>query len=185
MPNSLALALLDTGGRTPIRAHFEQLHTAKDLAAWLASTIGAPIRTTAADLVAAADLREAVFVAVRARTRGDVIPASARKTINAAASNAPLVAGLDPTGHDVQWQQRPTVGAALSTVARDAIELLTGAMADRVRECANPECEIVFVDTSPPGARRWCAMGRCGNLVKNRDYRRRRAEHAPASRLGS
>ncbi len=175
MPTALTLALLDTGGRTPIRAHFERLRTAKDLTAWLTSTIGVPVRTTAADLVAATDLREAVFEAIRARTRGDVIGHRARETINAAASVPPLVTALDPTGRDVRWQQRPTVGAALSAVARDAIDLLTGTMADRVRECANPECEIVFVDTSPPSARRWCAMGRCGNLLKNRDYRRRRA----------
>jgi predicted RNA-binding Zn ribbon-like protein len=136
------------------------------------------VRATYADLVATTDLREAVFEAIRARTRGDVVPHPALETINATASAAPLVVGLDTTGRGLRWQQRPTVRAALSAVARDAIALLAGPMADRVRECANPECEIVFVDTSPPGARRWCAMGRCGNLVKNRDYRRRQpAEH--------
>jgi predicted RNA-binding Zn ribbon-like protein len=72
----------------------------------------------------------------------------------------------------------------MSAVARDAIVLLTRPMADRVRECAYPVCEIVFVDASPPGVRRWCAMGRCGNLVKNRDYRRRHASRARRSRIG-
>jgi predicted RNA-binding Zn ribbon-like protein len=181
VPNSLALALLETGGRTPMRADFERLRTPEDVTAWLAETIDIRVHATAADLVATTDLREAVFEAIRARTRGDVVGHLALETINVAASAAPLVVGLDPTGRGLRWQQRPTVGAAVSTVARDAIALLTGTMADRVRECANPECEIVFVDTSPPGARRWCAMGRCGNLVKNRDYRRRRAGRAPVS----
>jgi predicted RNA-binding Zn ribbon-like protein len=179
---SLALALLDTGGCTPIRVHFEQLLTAKDLTGCLSAAIDAPVRATAADLVAMTDLREAVFGSIPARTRGTVIPRSAIETINVAAAVAPLRVGLDPTGHGREWLRRPTAAGALSAIARNAIELLTGPMADRVRDYANPECEIVFVDTSPPGARRWCAMGRCGNLLKNRDYRSRRAATAAPSR---
>ena len=182
MSTSLALALLETGGRTPIRAEFEQLRTAKDLTGWLTAAINAPVRATAADLVAITDLREAVFESIRARTRGTAIPRDAIQAINAAASVTPLAVGLDPTGRQHEWQRRPTAAGTLSAIARDTIELLTGAMADRVRECANPDCEIVFVDTSPPGARRWCAMGRCGNALKNRDYRSRLAATAASSR---
>jgi predicted RNA-binding Zn ribbon-like protein len=179
---SLALALLDTGGRTPIRARFEQLRTANDLTGWLSAAIDAPVRATAADLVAMTDLREAVFESIRARTWGTAIPRATIQTINTAASATPLAVGLDPTGRRRERQQGSTAAGALSTTARDAIELLTGPMADRVRECANADCEIVFVDTSPPGARRWCAMGRCGNRLKNRDYRHRRAATAASSR---
>lgn len=106
---------------------------------------------------------------------------AAIQIINTAASVAPLMVGLDPTGRGREWLRRPTAADAMSAIARDAIELLTGPTAHRVKECANPECEIVFVDTSPPGARRWCAMGRCGNLLKNRDYRSRRAAVAAPS----
>jgi predicted RNA-binding Zn ribbon-like protein len=61
----------------------------------------------------------------------------------------------------------------MATIARDAIELFTSDHAGRIRECANPRCILLFVDTSRPGKRRWCSMDRCGNLAKTRRYRRR------------
>lgn len=66
--------------------------------------------------------------------------------------------------------------ALLSTVARDAVELFTGPYADRIRECGSDLCKLLFVDTSRPGRRRWCAMEHCGNLHKVRAHR---ARHAP------
>lgn len=43
---------------------------------------------------------------------------------------------------------------------------LVDARADRIRECANPECVLWFLDTSRPGTRRWCSMASCGNRDK-------------------
>ena len=63
---------------------------------------------------------------------------------------------------------------ALSTLAREMIELLSGPLAGRIRECASDNCPLVFVDSSRPGARRWCAMERCGNRHKLRALRARR-----------
>ncbi len=45
----------------------------------------------------------------------------------------------------------------------------------RVKTCALPECQWAFYDTSRNRSRRWCAMDGCGNRVKNRNYRARRA----------
>lgn len=36
----------------------------------------------------------------------------------------------------------------------------------RVRRCANPQCVLLFVDTSKSGRRRWCDMATCGNRAK-------------------
>lgn len=47
----------------------------------------------------------------------------------------------------------------------------------RVKTCALPECQWAFYDTSRNRSRRWCAMDGCGNRVKNRSYRARRALH--------
>jgi predicted RNA-binding Zn ribbon-like protein len=63
----------------------------------------------------------------------------------------------------------------LSTLARDAIDLVTGPYARRVRECASDECALLFVDTSRPGRRRWCSMDGCGNRAKTAGYRKRKA----------
>ncbi|MGC4762555.1 CGNR zinc finger domain-containing protein [Micromonospora sp. DT46] len=56
------------------------------------------------------------------------------------------------------------------------MDLFTGPYRDRIRECATHDCYLVFVDTSRPGRRRWCAMERCGNRHKVRSLRARRAE---------
>lgn len=61
--------------------------------------------------------------------------------------------------------------AALSVLARDAIDLFGGPLARRVRVCAAEDCGLLFVDASRPGRRRWCSMQRCGNLAKVRKHR--------------
>ncbi len=74
-----------------------------------------------------------------------------------------------------RWAVPVRATQALSTLAREMIELLSGPLAGRIRECASGDCPLVFVDTSRPGARRWCAMERCGNRHKLRALRARRA----------
>ena len=53
------------------------------------------------------------------------------------------------------------------------IDLLAGPQVDKVRECAEETCSILFVDASRPGKRRWCSMNRCGNKVKKAAFRNR------------
>jgi predicted RNA-binding Zn ribbon-like protein len=72
-----------------------------------------------------------------------------------------------------QWQTPAPAHAALSTIARDAIELFGGTGANRIRECASPDCGFLFFDDSRPATRRWCSMNRCGNRAKVGRYRRR------------
>ncbi len=64
------------------------------------------------------------------------------------------------------------VGQALSTLARDAVALLS-AGDDRIRRCTAEHCRIVFHDESRTGTRRWCSMSRCGNRAKVAAFRRR------------
>jgi predicted RNA-binding Zn ribbon-like protein len=56
-------------------------------------------------------------------------------------------------------------------VARAAFDLLTGAEAGRLRECAGRDCHWLFLDRSKNGSRRWCAMANCGNAAKARRHR--------------
>ncbi len=58
-------------------------------------------------------------------------------------------------------------------VARSAFDLLSGAEAGRLRECAGSDCHWLFLDRSKNGSRRWCAMSNCGNLAKARRHRAR------------
>jgi predicted RNA-binding Zn ribbon-like protein len=82
---------------------------------------------------------------------------------------------LAADGTTVGWVPPVRVAQALSTLAREMIELLSGPLAGRIRQCASDDCPLVFADSSRPGARRWCAMERCGNRHKLRALRARRA----------
>ena len=170
-----ALDLMWTGGLTRMRSYYERFDSAQGLAGWLAEAVldGEVVAVDQRVLQAARDLREAVFDIIRARTVGSRVDPQWFATVNRVAAEPPLIPRVDPATARRSWVAPVTAVAALSTIARDAIDLLTGPDADRVRECANPDCELVFVDTSPPGQRRWCAMRRCGNIAKTRAYRRR------------
>ena len=164
-----------TGGLTPTRSEFEQLHSTADLESWLQTVIGSDYRrsATSEDLEWAIELREAIFLVIRANTGGQMPLGEHLELINTVAAQPPLTPLLETDGKTRGWRRPIDPQAVLATIARAAIDLLTGPTADRVRECANPRCELVFVDLSPPGARRWCAMKRCGNRSKTKAYRAR------------
>ena len=60
----------------------------------------------------------------------------------------------------------------LAEVAYAAGELLTSDALRRVRQCSNPNCSWLFVDTSRAGRRRWCDMKVCGNRAKVHRFRK-------------
>jgi predicted RNA-binding Zn ribbon-like protein len=157
---------------------FESLHEPADLGAWLAAppldAAVAPV--TADELAAAKTLRQAIWEAAHARADRRALPAAAVATINRAAAVAPLSPELAADGTTARWAAPVRATQALSTIAREMIELLTGPLSDRIRECASDNCPLVFVDSSRPGARRWCAMERCGNRHKLRALRARKAQ---------
>ncbi len=92
-----------------------------------------------------------------------------------------------------RWTSRPLAGASLelvdggfrlsrpaadvrdllSLLARDAVDLLCGPLANRIRTCASDDCSLLFVDESRAGARRWCSMNACGARSKMSHYRAR------------
>jgi predicted RNA-binding Zn ribbon-like protein len=164
-----------TGGRG-WRRRFELLRGPADLADWLAwCTLDIPdVRVDADDLAAAEQLREAIWWCIQ-DLLGKQQPSPRRlRVINAAAAVPTLVPQLDTQTGRVGWR-RPTARAALSDIARDALDLLGDAdQRARVRECANPQCALVFYDDSRPGRRRWCRPQRCGDIMRARAYRRRR-----------
>jgi predicted RNA-binding Zn ribbon-like protein len=92
--------------------------------------------------------------------------------VNAAARHPCRTPRLGPQG-ELRWDDGEPLTAALSAVARDAVELIGGPQAGRVRECAAPDCAFLFVDTSRSGGRRWCAASRCGNREHVRKHRSR------------
>jgi len=47
---------------------------------------------------------------------------------------------------------------------------------DRLKLCSNPDCRWAFYDRSHSRRGAWCDMASCGNRVKNRNLRARRAQ---------
>ncbi|MFD5076219.1 CGNR zinc finger domain-containing protein [Streptomyces sp. NPDC058371] len=149
------------------------LTTSADLSEWTASSgvLDEPAAATGADLAAAVHLREAVYRLMLASADHAPYPAEDCATVNRAADPNPVRTELRPDG---TVRHQGTVDAVLSTVARDAIQLLTETP-ELVKECAAPRCTRLYVDRSHRGSRRWCDMTRCGNRAKAAQYRSRHA----------
>ena len=153
---------------------WEVLHSPDDLRAWIErSSLHVSVgKVRSADLSAAWHLREAIFRCANARVEGRALPSDATDNINRAAARPPLAPQIGPNGERT-WAP-PKVQQVLSVLARDAVDLFTGPMVERMRRCSGTNCYLIFVDTSRPGARQWCSMGRCGNRAKVRAFRNRR-----------
>ncbi|MFI1565123.1 CGNR zinc finger domain-containing protein [Streptomyces sp. NPDC020490] len=173
-PGALCLELLTTGGPGAF-ARYEVLHQPADLAAWAARSRlpdGLEVSVSNRELTRARTVRDALFRLTAARAHGRRLDPLDLDVVNAAAAEPPLVARISPDGTHV-WAPGATATALLSTVARDAVDLFTGPHAGRIRVCDAHDCHLLFVDTSRPGRRRWCAMEHCGNREKARAHRSR------------
>lgn len=176
-PGALCLELLTTGGPGPYR-RYEVMRGPADLAAWAERSRLTPtpvLEISAAEVAGVRELRDALFRAVLAHLEGKLFPPGDLAVINAAAALPPLAPAITPAGAQC-WAGNPGGTHLAATVARDAVALLTGPFADRIRTCAAEDCHLVYVDTSRPGRRRWCSMEHCGNRHKVRALRLRHSE---------
>jgi predicted RNA-binding Zn ribbon-like protein len=159
-----------TGGDGPL-ARFELLHDGATISRWLGVVLDLDrIEAADEDLPAVRELRRGIWGAAHDIVAGREISARSRATINDVAAGPPLTPRLE-SGRELSIARPATVSQVLSTLARDAIDLFTGPLSQRVRVCSAADCGLLFVDQSRPGARRWCSMQRCGNLAKVRRYR--------------
>jgi predicted RNA-binding Zn ribbon-like protein len=158
----------------------ELLATPPDLGAWLAVALGqAPASRVEPDrstLLWARRLREdlrAVLTSGGART-------DALDGLNATLAALAAAPAVDGTGQLMLRSPRPQVQLRLE-LARLAIDAC-GLDPDRVRRCANPECVLLFYDTTRSGTRRWHDMASCGNRAKAAAHyeRTRRSGRRPA-----
>ncbi|MFI1584252.1 CGNR zinc finger domain-containing protein [Embleya sp. NPDC020630] len=176
-PGALCLELLPTGGPGLYR-RYEVLHEPADLAAWAERSRLMPtpaLEISQAEVADMRRLRDALLRVVVAHTRGKPHPPADLEVVNEAAARPALAPAIAPTGQR-RWAGTPNGTQLAATVARDAVELLTGPFAHRIRTCAAEDCHLVYVDTSRPGRRRWCSMEHCGNRHKVRALRARHSE---------
>jgi predicted RNA-binding Zn ribbon-like protein len=172
-----SLNLVATLGRrhaTPV----ERIPDAAALARWL---VAAGLFPTAppvndAHLAQARQLREAISSLVRSVMSGSPVGGEPLAIVNrhAVRPDVPPQLAVEDGKPIVTTPPRADVPAALAAIARDAVRLLGGPHAARIKECEHPDCSLLFVDETQSGRRRWCSMDRCGNLVKTAGYRARR-----------
>ena len=162
----MCLDLAHTGGEGEA-ARWGIIHGPTDAARFLGIIIETePPVVNDADITAVRDLRQALSDLARSRAVGASQPSGVVGVINAAAAETPLVAQLE---EDSSQRLMPgNVTQALSTIARDAVDLFSSPLADRIRICAADDCGLLYVDTSRPGTRRWCSMDWCGDRAKKR-----------------
>lgn len=186
----LAIDLINSRAKLPDTGWVDGLDTLPDLRLWLRlqqeRLAYGPERLTRADLTAIRQLRDDAADAVTA-ARHQRRPATATvERINEAIAAAPATATLR-WGHDgpVHEATRPT-GAGrqlLSQLAEATVELLTDGRVHRVRDCAMPDCVMLFYPSRP--SRKWCTDAICGNRARTaRHYRRHRAPRAQAPTTG-
>jgi predicted RNA-binding Zn ribbon-like protein len=118
------------------------------------------------DVERAHELREALRMLLRANN-GAPLDADALGTVNHVAATGVRLS-LDDDGHVVVAAEDPL--AQVVAVAFGA--MLDGTWA-RLKACRN--CKWAFYDYSKNRAASWCSMQLCGNRLKTRAYRSRRA----------
>jgi predicted RNA-binding Zn ribbon-like protein len=156
----------------------ELLSSAGLLREWWAAAglVDPPPEVSEAELARARAVREAIYrLALAAATGGERSQADVN-LLNEAAAAPPVTALLTRDG----VRRSGAAEAVTASIARDAVGLLGGPDAARIRECEDPPCTRLFVDTSRAGTRRWCDMSGCGNRAKAAGFRARRPVARPA-----
>lgn len=120
-------------------------------------------------------VREAVYRLALARAAGQALDDSDIGVVNAAAADVPVTEVLTRDG----LRRAGTARQIVATLARAAVVLLGGPDAGRIRQCEDPPCTRLFVDTSRARSRRWCEMSGCGNRAKVAGFRARRSAGHP------
>jgi predicted RNA-binding Zn ribbon-like protein len=153
----------------------ELLDSPARLMAWAlgSGVVSAAAPCEAGLLREAAKLREAIYRTAVARIAGYPAGPDDIDVLNDYGAAAPVTAVLGPGG---TLTRSGTMPAVLATIARDAIELLGGPDAARLRQCGRSGCTRMFIDRSRGQNRAWCGMRECGNRVNAAAYRSRRRD---------
>ncbi|WP_148076665.1 CGNR zinc finger domain-containing protein [Cellulomonas sp. PhB150] len=92
-----------------------------------------------------------------------------RAVLDALAAAHPLVVAFGAPPRLVPVDPADTVAGLVAEV----FEAQRDGMWQRLKACANPDCQWVYYDASRNRSGRWCSMGECGDVMKARAYRER------------
>ena len=132
--------------------------------------LDARVDVTDDDLVAAIELREAIYRTVIARLEQRRPQVADVNLVNEWGSQPQLTPRLLRTG---ATRREGTASQLLASLAADLHDLIAGADIENVKRCAHPGCTRLYADSSRGKNRHWCGMSTCGNKVKVQAFRAR------------
>ena len=173
--NDLALDFVNTRVRAGTEL-YDLIETPEQLARWLqATSLNCPVEGWSADDFAGLRrLREALSAVFLSSIDGTATDPDALALTNRHLQNHARRMHLwcDAKGFHLTEHQAPMgAGALMGLLANAAAELLASTDRRRIKNCAHPQCALVFKDTSKAGRRRWCSMEICGNRTKVANFR--------------
>jgi predicted RNA-binding Zn ribbon-like protein len=131
-------------------------------------------------LASAVELREAMAAVLYSRIDGGKPPAAAVEKLERHFQAATLHRHLLADGAHWYWSWSGAERNAeipLWMLAQSAADLLVSSDAEFIKDCGDPTCRWLFLDTSKNHTRRWCDMKTCGNRMKARRHQARYQEH--------
>lgn len=176
-PLAIELAnTLFTGSGRP----FDALTTPAALTRWLQTNaeridLAPPRKLGAGDLGRVRELRVLIRALLATVVDGDSAPAATVRRLNQLAAITPFTrrlqwpAGAAPKAH-LSLSSAGRLDALLALLAQNAIDVLGGSGAGRLRRCEAPGCINYYLKDHP--RREWCSP-KCGNRVRvGRHYQR-------------
>ncbi|MEU5287497.1 CGNR zinc finger domain-containing protein [Streptomyces sp. NPDC020755] len=155
----------------------ERIPVPQRLVDWLAVYGLVVDSCTPAQLDLARELRESIHAAATAAALHEPLPAAAVQVIGDRSIAGRAAAVLTPGG-ERRWQlDSSSVQDALSVIAADAVDIISGERDGKLALCASPTCRAAFFDTSQSRTRKWCDMNTCGNRQKKARFNAGRREN--------
>jgi predicted RNA-binding Zn ribbon-like protein len=171
-----AIDLANTVAVSPPR-EVDLLTDEEELARWVAKEEGRirGVRAATGRLQCVCDLRAAVRAVLFAGAEGRPVPSEAVAAVNAASAAAPSYPVLRGDSSERVFLASDDFDVFAASVARSAIDVVTGPDAPALSVCRAPSCGMLFLRRD--AGQRWCCSS-CGN-------RARVAQHASRRRLAA
>jgi predicted RNA-binding Zn ribbon-like protein len=158
-----------------VEANWEAFASPAEMSAWMAERglLPAGRRLTDRDLADARELREALRD-VLAANAGHADGADARRRLDRITARYPLRMRMNG-GARLDDDEGRGIAPAVARLLGTIYEAMTLGTWERLKVCRNDECAWAFYDHSRNHSGAWCTMAICGNRIKGRAFRKRRA----------
>jgi predicted RNA-binding Zn ribbon-like protein len=127
------------------------------------------------DVTQAQSFREALRHVLAAHA-GEPLDAGAYDEMTAVAARGGVGPVFFPHDEVALQASAGGVAGALGRIAAHVVEAIADGTWPRLKSCLNDECQWVFYDSARNRSAKWCSMAVCGNRMKARAFRARRAE---------